>query len=178
MLANLSFLQAKQLLMKLLSESLQTYANLLLGLIPDKYNPTRCSNHCPPIFLRVGISIQKPVDSNLDKTRPVALEIWWCLIFNVQDLNLKVRASTPQADRKKINASLLMGFVLIAILCLKQWVAFTTSAPVKSCVLFSLKKISNVAVGEENSMNWDEVVYKRNVWNLGMWVVETLQDKH
>ena len=33
LVARLSFLHAKQLLMKLLSESLQTYANLLLGLM-------------------------------------------------------------------------------------------------------------------------------------------------
>ena len=44
-------------------------------------------NSCPAVFIRVGISIQKPVDSQLDKTRPVALKKWSCLIFNVQDLN-------------------------------------------------------------------------------------------
>ena len=136
-----------------LSESLQTYANLLLELMPVNYTPTRCANPCPPVFIRVGISIQKPVDSYLDKTRPVALKIWSCLNFNVQDLIVKLRASTPQADRKKLIASVLMGFVLIAILCLKQWVAFTTFVPVKSCAHLSLKKISNMAVGEENSMN-------------------------
>ena len=131
---HLSFLHAKQLLMKLLSESLQTYANLLLGLMPANYTRTRCVNPCPPVFIRVGISIQKPVDSHLDKTRPVALKIWACLIFNVQDLIVKLRASTLQAYRRKLIASVLMGFVLIAILCLKQWVAFITFVTVKCCV--------------------------------------------
>ena len=83
LVAHLSFLHAKQLLIKLLSESLQTYANLLLELMPVNYTPTRCANPCPPVFIRNGISIQKPVDSHLDKTRPVALKIWSCLIFNV-----------------------------------------------------------------------------------------------
>ena len=83
---HLSFLHAKQLLMKLLSKSLQTYANLLLGLMPANYTPTRCVNLCPPVFLRVGISSQKPVYSNLDKTTPVALIIWSCFIFNVKNL--------------------------------------------------------------------------------------------
>ena len=123
--------------MKVLSESLQTYANLSLGLMPANYTRTRCVNPCPPVFIRVGISIQKPVDSHLDKTRPVALKIWSCLIFNVEDLIVKLRASTLQADRRKLIASVLMGFVLITILCLKQWVAFITFVPVKCCVHLS-----------------------------------------
>ena len=101
----------------------------------------------------VGTSIQKPVDSHLDKTRPVALKIWSCLIFNVQDLIVKLRASTLQADKTKLTASVLMGFVLIAILCLKQWVALITFVPVKSTAHLSLKKISNVAEIKENSKN-------------------------
>ena len=78
------------------------------------------------------MSIQKPVDSHLDKTRPVALKIWSCLIFNEQDLIVKMRASSLQADKKKLTASMLMGFLRILILCLKQWVAFITFVPVKS----------------------------------------------
>ena len=149
---HLSFLHAKQLLMKLLSESLQTYANLLLGLMPANYTPTRSANPCLPVFIRVGISTQKPADSHLDKTRPVALKIWSCLIFNVQDLIVKMRASTLQADRRNLIASVLMDFVLIAILCSKQWAAFTTFVSAKICAHLSLKKISKVAMGEENSM--------------------------
>ena len=56
-----------------------------------------------------------------------------------------------------------MGFVLIVILCLSQWVAFITFVPVKSSAHLSLKKILNVAVGKENSMNWDEAIYRRKV---------------
>ena len=57
---------------------------------------------------------------------------------------MKLKASLQQVDRRKLIASVLMGFVLIATLCLKPWVAFTTSVPVKSCVPLSLKKIFNV----------------------------------
>ena len=163
LVAHLSFLNAKQFLMKLLSESLQTYANLLLELMPANYTPTRCANPCPLVFICVGISIQKLVDSHLDKTKPVALKIWSCLIFNEQDLIVKLRASMLQADRRKLIASVLMGFVLIATLCLKQWDAFTTFVPVKCCAHLSLKKISNEAVGEGNSMNWDEAIHRRKV---------------
>ena len=127
LVVHLSFLHAKQLLMKLLIESLGTYANLLLKLMPANYILTRCVNPCPPVFTRVGISIQKRVDSHLDKTRPAALKIWSCPISNEQDLIVKLRGSTLQADRRKLTASVLMGFVLIATLYLKPWVAFTTS---------------------------------------------------
>ena len=153
LVAHLSFLHAKQLLMKLSSESLQTYANLLLVLMPANYTPTRCVNSCPPVFIHNGISIQKAVDSHLDKTRPVALKIWSCLIFNVQDLIVKLRASRLQAEKRKMIASVLIGFVLIAILCLEQSVAFITFVPVKSCVHLSLKKLPNVAVGGKNPTN-------------------------
>ena len=125
----------------------------IVGIDISQLYPTRCANPCPPIFIRVGISIQKPVDSHLDKTRPVSLKIWSCLIFNVHDLIVKLRASTLQADRRKLIASRLVGFALIATLCLKQRVAFTTFVPVRRCAHLSLKKMSNEAVGEENSMN-------------------------
>ena len=110
LVVHLSLLHAKQLLMKLLSESPQSYANLLLGLMPANYITTRCANPCPLVFIRVGTSIQKPVDSHLDKTRPIALKIWSCLIFNVQDLIVKLRASTLPADRRKLNPFSVNGF--------------------------------------------------------------------
>ena len=55
--------------------------------------------------------------------------------------------------QKKIDCLSVDGFVLIATMCLKPWVSFTTSLRVKSCVPLSLKRIFNVAVGKENSMN-------------------------
>ena len=58
MVVHLSFLHAKQLLMKLLFESLQTYANLLLGLMPANYNPTRCVNHAYPSLYALGFGFR------------------------------------------------------------------------------------------------------------------------
>ena len=135
------------------STNIQTYANLLLGLTLANYTPTRCVNPGRPVFRRVGISIQKRVGSYLDKTRPAALRIWSCPISNEQDQNVKLKASLQQADRRKLTASGLIGFVLLATLCLKPWVAFTTSALVKSCVQLSLKKIFNVVARRQSSMH-------------------------
>ena len=100
LVVHLPFSHGKQLLMKLLFENQQTFANLLLGLTLANYTPARCVNPCRPAFVRVGISIQKRVDSYLDKTRPAALKIWSCLISNEQDQNVKLKASLQQADKK------------------------------------------------------------------------------
>ena len=116
LVVHLSFLHAKHLLMKLSIESLQTFANLLLGLLPANYIPIRCVNPCLPIFIRVGIWIQKRVDSHLDKTRPAALRIWSSPISHEQDQNVKSKASSQEADRRKLTAAVLMSFVLIATL--------------------------------------------------------------
>ena len=107
--------------MKLLTESLQTSANLLLGLMPANFIPTRCVNPCLPVFIRVGISIRRRVGLRIDKTRPEALKIWSRPISNEQDQNVKLKASLQQADRKKLTASVFMVFVLIAPLRLKPW---------------------------------------------------------
>ena len=78
--------------------------------MPANYIPTRCANPCPPVFIRVGISIQKWVDSYLDKTRLAALKIRSCLISNEQDQNVKLKASLQQADRKKNDCFSVNGF--------------------------------------------------------------------
>ena len=161
LVVHLSFLHAKQLLMKLLLENLQTYANLLLGLKPANYIPTRCVKPCRLVIKRVGTSIQKLVDSHLAKTRAAALKILSCPFSTEQDKNVKLKASLQQADRRNLTASLMMDFVLIATLCLKPWFAFTTFFPVKSCVLLSLKRIFNVVARKESLMHWDDLIRKR-----------------
>ena len=153
LVVHLSFLHAKQMLMKILFESLQRSANLFLGLMAANYIPTRFVNPCLPVFIRVGISTQKRVDSHLDKTRPAALREWSCPISIERDQKMKLKASLQQADRRKLTASALMGFVLIPLTCLKPSVAFTTSVPVKSCVPLSMKKIFNVSTRRKSSMH-------------------------
>ena len=111
----LSFLHAKQLLLNLYFESVQTYANQLLALMLANFTEIRCVNSCPPVFIRVGMSIQRQVDSYLDNTR-VSLKICSCPIFNEQDRIAKMKASIQKAHRRKVTASALMGFFFIATL--------------------------------------------------------------
>ena len=56
---DLAFLHAKQLLMKLLFENLQTYANLLLELMRANYTPTRCVNHAHWSLYALGFRFRK-----------------------------------------------------------------------------------------------------------------------
>ena len=85
----------------------------------------------PTGFSRVGISIHRQILLHLDKTRPVALKMWSFPIFNEQDQTAESRASLQQAHRKKLAASLLMAYFLLATLRLKPWVAFITFVSVK-----------------------------------------------
>ena len=129
------------------------------------YRYSMCQPMPTGLYTRL-IWTQKRVDWHLDKTRPAALKTWSCPISNEQDQNVKLKVSLQQVDIRKLIASVLMGFVFIETLCLKPWVAFTTSVPVKNCVPLSLKKIFNVVAKRESSMHWDDTIYKRNVTRL------------
>ena len=107
----------------------------------------------PTGFLRVGISIHRQIVLHLDKTRPVALKIWPFPIFIEQQQIAKSRASLQQAHRKKLTASVVMAFSLLATLRLKPWAAFITFNSVKKFDRLSLRRVFNVVVGKKNSTN-------------------------
>ena len=54
----------------------------------------------PPVIIRGGISIHKPVDSHIDKKRAVALNIRSCPIFNKQDQIAELRTCIQQVNKK------------------------------------------------------------------------------
>ena len=80
-------IQKKQLID--LQEHLERYCNVLpiFGFNSAKYDLNLIKSY----LIRVGMLIQKPVDSHLDKTRPVDLKKWTCPIFNAQDLIVKLK---------------------------------------------------------------------------------------
>ena len=138
--------------MKLLFEKQQTFANLWLELMLGNYTRNRSINPWPTVFIRNGISIHRKVDSHLDKIRPVASKKWFCPILNGQKQIAKLRAYIKQLDRRKMTASVLMAFFLIATLRSKHWAASNTFVFVKNCDRLSLKKVFNVRVKRENLM--------------------------
>ena len=65
----------------------------------------------------------------------------------------KIEILYTTGRRNEMTVSVLMGSVLNASLCLEPRVAFITFTPVRRFVHLSPKKISNVVVGKESSMN-------------------------
>ena len=180
LLVHLSFLHEKQLLMILRTENQKIYSNRLLGLALANQTPTRCVNPCQLVFIRVDISIQRRVDLRLEKTRPAALRIWSCPIFNEKDWNVKVKASLKQADRQKKAVLVLMGSVRNATLCLKQWVASTTSVPVKKDVPYSVKTILITVARRAKDRCLETTLYTGEKlqcnWMVGVGMVDTLRN--
>ena len=117
--------------------------NLLVGLMLVNYTPNPCINPWRPVFIRIGTSIHRRVDSRLYKTRPEASKRWSCPIFNQQDQNVEFKDSNLKAKTRKLTASVLINFDLIATLFSKQWTALIIFVPFKKYVLLYLKKISN-----------------------------------
>ena len=97
-----SFLQEKQLLMRVSFKNHETYANLLLGLTLANCTPTRCVNQCRPVFIRVDISIQRRVALRLDKTRPQLGN--YGLILGLQRPGCKIQSliTTDRHDKKSL----------------------------------------------------------------------------
>ena len=63
------------------------------------------STHNLRFFVRVGIYIQRHVDSQLNKTEPSAVKRWSSPILNEQEQIAKSRASIQQEDRKNDSLS-------------------------------------------------------------------------
>ena len=78
----LPFTLLKLLLIKKYTKLDNFCAIPMLGLMLLNYILTRCVNLLKPDFIRVGISVRKPIDQQLDKTVPVALNVCSCTICN------------------------------------------------------------------------------------------------
>ena len=100
-----------------------------------------------------------------------------CPFFKEHGQIVHLNNFTQQAHTVKKTASVLMLFVLTAILCSKLDVAFCTFVPVKRYVHVSMKTIWNMAVKRENGMILDKIAHKKKV-SLSMrervWVSETV----
>ena len=169
----LLFLLAKRFLMKISFESLQTYANQLLGLMLAYYIRIRRANPCPWVFIRIRISIQRQVDSDLDKARPVA---WKKIVLSYYwrtRPDCKMESFNTLSRRKKLTTSVRVDFDLIATLHLKPRASFITFVPVMKFDRLWLRRLFNVVVRIESSINWDETIYeKKSFIVIEMWVCE------
>ena len=76
-------------------------SNILLRRMITSYTTTQLVNPHWPVLLPVGISIQRRVNSRLDKIRPAALKSWSSPDFQKQGQNVKLQASMQQAHKKR-----------------------------------------------------------------------------
>ena len=81
------------------------------------------------------------------------LRMWSYPVSNEQDQIVMLKTSLQPADTIKLTALVLTAFVLLATLCLKLWVAFTTSVFIKKYVPLLLKSIFNVVPRKDSSMH-------------------------
>ena len=75
----------------------------------------------------------------------------------------KIETFYTTGRQNEIGCLNVAGFCSRCNTVFEAMVAFTTFVPVKSFAHLSLKKISNVAVEEENSMKSVEAIYRRKV---------------
>ena len=148
----------------------------------DWYQSTihiRCVNPCPPVFISVGISIHKQLDSHLDKTRPLALRLWSSPLLKQQDQIAKARVSTQQADRK--NGLLQCCWIFFSL----QHCVWSHEL-LLSVLLVSRDRPSLIEEinerGRKKRARWIEMqLYTRKKihfhWKVGVWIVQTVPNK-
>ena len=134
-------LHEKQLLMKVLFGNQQIYAKLLLGLILTNLTPTQGSNLIRPAFLRVGISIQKRVDSDLVTTNSVAFKAK----ANPKEQGQfgKMEDLYTTGRHKEIDCCSVDGFFSHCKTAFEALSCFYHSGAVNFYTLLSLKRLSN-----------------------------------
>ena len=93
--------------------------------------PTQCVSQFQLDCIRDGSTILELRDSQLAKTNLAPLRIRFCHTFNEVDQIEKVRVMSLLVDKRKYIASVLMEFVIIATVSLKQWVVISATVLVK-----------------------------------------------
>ena len=130
-----SFLHAMWLLVKLLFDNLMTNANQLLRLTLANLVLIRCVEPRPSVCKRVGISIHRQVDSQLNQTIPVALKIT-PFLFSKNKTRWQNRELPYNRRTRKRTASVLVVFTPIATL-------YSKPVDLSSCL--SLQRCSKVS---------------------------------
>ena len=70
-------------------------------------------------------------NSCFDRTKHALSKIWFFLIFNKFVRNVGLKAMLQLVDKRRLIDSVLMDFVTIVTLSLKQWVVISISVQVK-----------------------------------------------
>ena len=96
--------------MKFLFESLQTFANHLVGLMPGNYIHIRCVNYSPSVLIRIWILIQKQVDSYFEKKKTRSFENMVMSYFQRTRPECEIESFSSTSRQKKIDCFSVGGF--------------------------------------------------------------------
>ena len=125
------FLHARLWLTKLLSANQRICANQLSAYTQANSIPIRCVNQCLLDCRQDGTMTLNLKNSCLDRTEYARSKIWSFLIFNKLVQNVGLKAMLQLVDKRRLIALVLMEFVIIVTLSLKQWVVISTTVRVK-----------------------------------------------
>ena len=103
----------------------------IFGVKPSQLYLILCARPCQLDYTRNGSMTQNLTGSNINKTNPETLRTLLCHNSKYKDLTVKLRVSTPQELRKRLIVSEQMVFAHNVILCLRLWVASTTTIHVR-----------------------------------------------
>ena len=164
LVVHLSFLRVWQLLYRFHLKFYKYMQTFLWGLKVASYSIFRWVISFRPVVLRSGIKIQRRVDPCRDESRPCVLKSCSGSIFKESEQNIELQLlyfRWNNFDRFSVH-----GFVLIATHCLKPWSASIKFVSLNKYVDLSLKKIFNLALRKESSVNWKADTCNEKNFNL------------
>ena len=124
-------LHAKLWLTRLSSANQRICASQLSALTQAKSIPIRCVNQCLLDFIQDGTMTLNLKSSCPERTKHALSEIWSFLIFTKFIRNVALKAMLQLVDKRRLIALVLIEFVTLVTLSLRQWVVFFTTVQVK-----------------------------------------------
>ena len=118
-------------LKKLLSANQRICENQLSAWTQAYSIPIRCVNQCLLDCIQDGSLTLNLENSCLDRTKHAPLKRWSFLIFNKLVWNVGLKTMLQMVDKRRMIALVLMQFLTIVTLSLKQWVVISTTVHVK-----------------------------------------------
>ena len=148
--------------------------------MPAKFILTQCVNRClqdstQDMSLMQVCKDSSPVRTNLENSKKRS-----CCTFNGWDRTAELRSFTHQELRKRLTVSMQMGFVDIATQPFIAMGCFYNYCPCQEARVALSEK--DVQCGTKKRNGWNAETIHRgktlHFWrNVGMWIVETLQDR-
>ena len=145
---------------------MRKYTNICKSIVGIDASQLYPYSMCQP--MPTGLYTRWEIDSEIGRFTPRqnktrSFENMVMSYFQRTRPDCKIESFYTTGRQKKIDRFSVDGFCSHCNTVFEARGWFYTFFPVQSCAHLSLTKMSNVAVGEENSMNWDDAIYRRKV---------------